>query len=61
MKLTEYVTLNLNINMSAAGVFLDIDKVFHTKWHYGLLYKFSELGVWTGFINLISSVLTDTI
>jgi hypothetical protein len=42
MRLADHVTLNVNNNMSTAGVFLDIDKAFDTKWHYGLLYINSQ-------------------
>jgi hypothetical protein len=39
--------------MSMAAVFLDIEKVFDTIWHLGLLYKFLELKI------LISLKQTD--
>jgi hypothetical protein len=39
MRLTDNMTLNFNNKMSTAGVFLDIEKVFDTTWHSGLLYK----------------------
>jgi hypothetical protein len=39
MRLADYVTLNLNNEMSTAAVFLDIKKAFDTTWHTGLLYK----------------------
>jgi hypothetical protein len=41
MRLTDHVTLNFNNNMSTAAVFLDIEIVFDTTWHPGLLYKLS--------------------
>jgi hypothetical protein len=37
MRLTDYVTLNLNNNISTAAAFLNIEKVFDTIWHVGLL------------------------
>jgi hypothetical protein len=40
MRLTDYVTINLNNNMSTAAMFLDIEKAFYTIWHSGLLYVF---------------------
>jgi hypothetical protein len=39
MRLTNHVTLIFNNNMSTAAVFSDIEKVFDTIWHAGLLYK----------------------
>jgi hypothetical protein len=43
MRLMDYVTLNLNNNISSAAVFLDTGKAFATTWYLGLLYKVSEL------------------
>jgi hypothetical protein len=43
MRLTDYVTLNLNNNMSTAAVFLDIERAFDNTWHSDLLYKLSKL------------------
>jgi hypothetical protein len=43
MGLADHVALNFNNNMSTADVFLDTEKAFETTWHYGLLYKLSEL------------------
>jgi hypothetical protein len=40
-----------------AAVFLDIEKVFTTLWHLGLLYKLSELKLSSSLIKLISSFL----
>jgi hypothetical protein len=42
MRLRGHVPLNFNNKMSAAAVFLDIEKVFDTTWHSGLLYKLSK-------------------
>jgi hypothetical protein len=39
MSLTDHVTLNSNINMLTAAVFLDIHKAFDTTWHLELLYN----------------------
>jgi hypothetical protein len=36
MRLADHVTLNFNNKMSTAAVFLDIEKVFDTKWHTGI-------------------------
>jgi hypothetical protein len=57
MRLTDYVTLNFNNNMSTAAVFLDIEKAFDTLWHPGFLYKLSTMEFSTNLINLISSFL----
>jgi hypothetical protein len=59
MRLKDHVTLNFNNNMSTAVVFWHIEKAFDTTWHFGLLYKLSELEFLTCFINPISSFLTD--
>jgi hypothetical protein len=40
-RLTDYVTLNFNNNMSTTTVFLDTEKAFNKTWHLGLLYKLS--------------------
>jgi hypothetical protein len=37
MRLTDYITLNFNSNMSTVAIFLDIEKAFDTTWHPGLL------------------------
>jgi lysine/ornithine N-monooxygenase len=42
-----------------AAVFLDIEKVFDTTWHPGLLYKLSELQFATSLVKLITSLLTN--
>jgi hypothetical protein len=55
MRLADHVTLSLNNNMSTAAVFLDIQKVFDTAWHLGLLYKLSKLKFLIGLMKLISS------
>jgi hypothetical protein len=39
MSLTDHFTLKFNNNMSTAAVFLDIEKIFDTTWHPGLLCK----------------------
>jgi hypothetical protein len=45
--------------MSAATVFLDIEKAFDTTWHSGLLYKLSKLEFSTSFIKLVNSFLSQ--
>jgi hypothetical protein len=45
--------------MSAAAVFLDIEKAFDTTWHPGLLNKLSNLKFSAGLIKLISSFLSQ--
>jgi hypothetical protein len=45
--------------MSVAAVFLNIEKVFHTVWHCGLLYKLSKLKFLISLIKLISSFLSE--
>jgi hypothetical protein len=58
-RLTDHVTLNFNNNMSMAAVFLDIEKIFDTTRHSGLLYKLSKLEYSTSLIKLISSFLSQ--
>jgi hypothetical protein len=41
--------------MSAAAVFLDIEKDFDTTWQHGLLYKLSKLQISISLINVIGS------
>jgi hypothetical protein len=45
--------------MSTAAVFLDIQKVFDTTWHLGLVYKLSNLKFSASLIKLISSFLSQ--
>jgi hypothetical protein len=45
--------------MPTAAVFLDIEKAFDKAWHYGLLYKLSELGFSTSLIKLVAFFLTN--
>jgi hypothetical protein len=45
--------------MFTAVVFLDIEKVFETIWHFDLLYKLSELKFSISLIKLISSFLSQ--
>jgi hypothetical protein len=54
-----YMTLNLNSNMSTAAVFLDIEKAFDKIWHFGLLYKLSELKYSISLIKFINSFLSQ--
>jgi hypothetical protein len=53
------VTLNFNNNMSKTAAFLDIKKSFDVTWHFGLLYKLSELKCSISLIKHISSVLSQ--
>jgi hypothetical protein len=53
----DHVTLNFNNNVFTAAVFWDIEKVFDTAWHLGLLYELSELKFSISLIKLISSFL----
>jgi hypothetical protein len=55
----DHVTLNFNNKMSEDAVFLDIEKVFDTTWHPGLLYKLSKLNFPIKLIKLISSFLSE--
>jgi hypothetical protein len=48
-----------NNNMSTAAVFLDIERVFDTKWHCDLLYKLSELEFLRSLTKPIAYFLTD--
>jgi hypothetical protein len=57
MKLIDLVTLNFNINISTAVVFLDIKKAFDTTRHLGLLYKLLELKFLIRLIKLTRSFL----
>jgi hypothetical protein len=59
MRLADHVTLNFNNNMSTAAVLLDIEKTFDTTWHFGLLYKLSELELSTSHSKLTDSFLTN--
>jgi hypothetical protein len=59
MSLADHVTLNVNNDMSAAALFLDIEKAFDTTWHSGLPYKLLELEFLKNFIKQIASLLTD--
>jgi retron-type reverse transcriptase len=45
--------------MFTAGVFLDIEKVFDTTWHCGLLYKLYNLEFSTSLIKLIGFFLSQ--
>jgi hypothetical protein len=55
MRFTDHITLIFNNNMSAAAVFLDIEKVFDTTRNLGLLYKLSNLRFSVSLIKLFSS------
>jgi hypothetical protein len=59
MRLTDHITLNFNNKMSAAAVFLDIEKAFETTWHIGFLYKLSKLRFPANLIRLIISYLSN--
>jgi hypothetical protein len=54
----DHIILSLNINISTAAVFLDIEKAFDTTWHSGLLCNSSGLEFSTSFIKLIDSFVT---
>jgi hypothetical protein len=58
VRLTDHVTINFNNNMSTAAVFLEIEKVFDTTWHLGLLYKLWDLNFSIMLINLTTSFLS---
>jgi hypothetical protein len=58
MRLTNHVTLNFNNNMSTPAVFLDIQKVFYTTWHSGLLHKLSKFEFSSSLMKLIISFLS---
>jgi hypothetical protein len=58
MRLADYVTINFNINMSMAAVFLDTEKALDRMCHSGLLYKLSEIEFSKSLIPLIAYFLT---
>jgi hypothetical protein len=45
--------------MSTAAVFMIIGKAFDTIWHFGLLYKLSELKFLISLIKLINYFLSQ--
>jgi hypothetical protein len=47
--------------MSMAAVFPGIQQASNTKWHSGVLYKFSESQLATCLIKLIATFLTDSV
>jgi hypothetical protein len=59
MRLTDHVTLNFNNKMSAAAVYLDIEKAFYTTWHHGLLYKLSKSEISANVMKLLGSFLSQ--
>jgi hypothetical protein len=59
MRLADHVTLNFKNKMSTAAVFLDIEKVFDTTWHHGLLYNLSKLKFSSHVIKLLGSFLSQ--
>jgi hypothetical protein len=59
MRLTDHATLNLKNKTSTAAVILDIEIVFDTTWHPGLLYKLSKLVFSTNLIKLLGSFLSQ--
>jgi hypothetical protein len=59
MRLADHITLNFNNNMSAAAVFLDIEKTFDKTWHSGILYKLSELAFSSRLIKLVAPFLAN--
>jgi hypothetical protein len=59
MWLTDHVTLNFNNKLSMTAVFLDIEKASDITWHFGLLYKLSNLEFSTNLIKLIASFLSQ--
>jgi hypothetical protein len=59
MRLTDQVTLNFNCNMFMSVLFLNIEKAFDTAWHFGFLFKLSELKFSISLIMLISSFFSQ--
>jgi hypothetical protein len=55
IRLTDHVTLNFNNNIPTVPVLLDIEESFATIWHFGLLYKLSELKFSVSLIKLTIS------
>jgi hypothetical protein len=53
------MTFNVNNKLSTAAVFLNIDKVFDTTWHSGLLYELSRLEFSTNLSKLLGSFLSQ--
>jgi hypothetical protein len=58
MRLMDHITLNFNISMSTAAIFLDIEKAFDITWHLGFLHKLSKLKFSSSLIKLISSFIS---
>jgi hypothetical protein len=59
VKLTDHTTSNFNNNMYTTALFLDIEKVFATTQHHGLLYKLHKLKFSTNLIKRNSSFLSQ--
>ena len=59
MKLTECTTdVVCQKEHSTVGCFLDVEKVFDSVWHDGILFKLREIQLPDCYIRLIASSLT---
>jgi hypothetical protein len=59
MRLTDHVTLNFINKLSTAAVFLDIEDVFDTTWHLGLLYNLVKLKCSISLSKVINNFLSQ--
>jgi hypothetical protein len=57
MRLADHVSLNFNIHIPKAALFVDMEKISDTTWPSDLLYKLSELEFSKSLIELIAPFL----
>jgi hypothetical protein len=59
MRFTDQMTLNFNSTISAAAVFLDVEKAFDTTCHPDFLYKLSKFEFSSSVIKVFISFLSQ--
>jgi len=59
LRITENIALEMNKKRYVAMILLDLQKVFDSVWHRGLLYKLYNSGIPVAIIKIIHSYLMD--
>lgn len=59
LQVVEFLSKNINKNITASAIFLDVGKAFDKVWHLRIILKLIKLGYLAVLFHLINSYLSD--